>query len=681
MAAHRHWRVTGVLVAGSTLELTDCMLLVGGAVPSPAPTLTAPVAPSSGTLSTLLSSTASDIVSWPVAAVRTPGFALVFDCGVAGTVETPGLRLGAGSSRGTFPRDLIIESSDDGANWDRYQSYVDLSYPGDFALTAFSGNGDPEFASVVLLLSGDGANNSTVFTDSSPLSLTGVVQTTAKISTAIKKYGTASMSFDGTGSGTTGSNVIFTHGDFAFGLQDFTIEGWMYFNSVAGDGGFGSLVTFTESTGLKGVSLWQVGDRLRVRAGRSQVGVLLDSIHPQTLAINTWYYVAVCRASGSLTVYLDGVGATAVDASAINMTNSDFAVGRAHTDSAVSQLNGYIDDLRVTKGLARYTANFTPPIASFPSSTAGTGTLTPTTWNPLTKGSACTLSNGDLTAASLRTGGSAITVQSVITGKFYWEIAFSGREPIIGVASPLSARADYPGASPYEWVYAARYAQKFNNGAATAYTTSESGVVGIALNADTGTIEFFTNGVSMGVAFTAMTGPFYAITGGDVDSSVSTAIANFGQTSFQFTPPVGYLAGFGAVDLGSTLLTDTSTPRAIEFTPTLQLIAGAELDPFTAYPLNTLGYTVYDSENGGTGRVYGTVKEKSTPANVPLNRKVLLMDERSGLVIRGTWSDAVTGAFEFRDIAMGRAYTTISYDHLRNYRAVIADNQLPELQA
>ena len=82
-----------------------------------------------------------------------------------------------------------------------------------------------------------------------------------------------------------------------------------------------------------------------------------------------------------------------------------------------------------------------------------------------------------------------------------------------------------------------------------------------------------------------------------------------------------------------------------------------------------------DAYYGGRGTIAGTVKEKATPSNVPLRRRVVLIDERSRIAIRETWSDAVTGAFEFRNLKQGMKYSTISYDHTNAYRAVIADNQ------
>lgn len=77
---------------------------------------------------------------------------------------------------------------------------------------------------------------------------------------------------------------------------------------------------------------------------------------------------------------------------------------------------------------------------------------------------------------------------------------------------------------------------------------------------------------------------------------------------------------------------------------------------------------------GGNGRVRGTVKEKHTPSNVPVFRRVRLIRERDGLVIRETWSDPTTGAYDFQRIDEAEAYTVLSYDHTHNMQAVANDN-------
>ncbi len=81
---------------------------------------------------------------------------------------------------------------------------------------------------------------------------------------------------------------------------------------------------------------------------------------------------------------------------------------------------------------------------------------------------------------------------------------------------------------------------------------------------------------------------------------------------------------------------------------------------------------------GGFGRITGTVAEKSTPANTPLRRRVVLTDDRSRMAIRETWSDATTGEYTFNGIRPDCRYTVTSFDHSGQYRAVIADNLLPD---
>lgn len=85
-----------------------------------------------------------------------------------------------------------------------------------------------------------------------------------------------------------------------------------------------------------------------------------------------------------------------------------------------------------------------------------------------------------------------------------------------------------------------------------------------------------------------------------------------------------------------------------------------------------------DVQDGGSGRIVGTVKEKATPSNTPLRRKVWLLNYNDGRIVRETWSDELTGAYELTDIDMNRTYTVVSLDHTGQYRAVIADNLSPE---
>ena len=78
----------------------------------------------------------------------------------------------------------------------------------------------------------------------------------------------------------------------------------------------------------------------------------------------------------------------------------------------------------------------------------------------------------------------------------------------------------------------------------------------------------------------------------------------------------------------------------------------------------------------GDHRIAGTVKHlvKGVSADAPLQRRVLLSDQATYVVVRETWSDASTGAYSFDHIDPVPHYLVIAFDHTRQHRAVIADN-------
>lgn len=80
----------------------------------------------------------------------------------------------------------------------------------------------------------------------------------------------------------------------------------------------------------------------------------------------------------------------------------------------------------------------------------------------------------------------------------------------------------------------------------------------------------------------------------------------------------------------------------------------------------------------GNGRVAGTVKEASTPADLPLRRVVRLVNQRDGRIYGETWSDATTGEYVFENIDETQKYFVISHDHTANYNAVVKDGITPE---
>lgn len=85
-----------------------------------------------------------------------------------------------------------------------------------------------------------------------------------------------------------------------------------------------------------------------------------------------------------------------------------------------------------------------------------------------------------------------------------------------------------------------------------------------------------------------------------------------------------------------------------------------------------------DLEDGGFYRVVGTLKIKGPP-NVAVSRRLRLIRDVDGRMVRETWSDAATGAYSFTYVRGDTTYTVLAYDYEHAYRAVVADNLVPEI--
>ena len=161
-------------------------------------------------------------------------------------------------------------------------------------------------------------------------------------STTVTKYGSSSMAFDG-------SDYITINHD-ALGTGDWTIEGWAYFNATSTQYVFDFRNGSTTSPALA----FQDGD---LRYITNAVYRIYSGVTP---SVNTWYHFAVVKYNGTTTLYIDGSSTGTYTDSLDYVGNSTAMIGNYNANSAYG-INGYIEDFRVTRGLARYTANFTPP--------------------------------------------------------------------------------------------------------------------------------------------------------------------------------------------------------------------------------------------------------------------------------------------------------------------------------
>ena len=181
----------------------------------------------------------------------------------------------------------------------------------------------------------------------------------ARVSTSVKKYGTGAMYFDG-----SGDYLTFARTEaFNFSTGDFTVEAWVYptvINSI-----FDAIFSISGTSGN-----WNatgngmvISVAILSMASTATNGVAYSS----SVSANTWSHLAVSRSGSTVRVFINGTTVlTHTNSVAIGgTTNGNPTIG-VFDGGTRYPFTGYIDDLRITKGVARYTANFTPPNEPLP---------------------------------------------------------------------------------------------------------------------------------------------------------------------------------------------------------------------------------------------------------------------------------------------------------------------------
>jgi hypothetical protein len=202
---------------------------------------------------------------------------------------------------------------------------------------------------VSLLLHGDGTSGSTTITDSSPTLKTPTVVANAQISTAQSKFGGSSILCS------IVSSIQYA-GFQALGPSDWTIEFFAY--RTSGDGVRALLDTRNSDSNSQGLLIYLAAANITVFWSGA------NRLAGTTLTLNQWQHVAVTKSGNNVRLFQDG---------ALQATTTQPFDGTSATTRITSVFNigswgfdGYLDEYRITKGVARYTANFTPPTAAFP---------------------------------------------------------------------------------------------------------------------------------------------------------------------------------------------------------------------------------------------------------------------------------------------------------------------------
>jgi len=206
---------------------------------------------------------------------------------------------------------------------------------------------DPNFELNSLLLHFDGVNNSTTFTDSSINNLQFTSFNGARILTGVKRFGTGSGFFNGINAYiATPDNTSLNFNN----IEDFTIEGWIYFSTIKPS------AILTKQNG------WVLYfDNGILHFGIPfVVNAIIGFWTPQ---INTWYYWGVTRQNGTLRLFADNTLLATAAGNFSFSSSQELRIGVSHTQV---YHHGYIDEIRITKGVARYTTpTFLPPSTPF----------------------------------------------------------------------------------------------------------------------------------------------------------------------------------------------------------------------------------------------------------------------------------------------------------------------------
>lgn len=209
---------------------------------------------------------------------------------------------------------------------------------------------DPYYSNVSLLLHADGTSGSTVFTDNSPSPKTITHVGNTNINTTTKKFGTGSILFDGS------NDYLGVAAVSGLGPADFTIEYWVMPTSLYNY--------------IAMVSAWPIGPsgwHCATQAAGQVVFYANGAELARTttaLVVNEWTHVAFVRNAGVLKIYLNGVQSGTTANVTTLWTSSIFDIGAR--DGGAEGFMGYMDDIRITPGVARYTSNFAVPTEAFP---------------------------------------------------------------------------------------------------------------------------------------------------------------------------------------------------------------------------------------------------------------------------------------------------------------------------
>lgn len=223
---------------------------------------------------------------------------------------------------------------------------------------------DPYFDSVVLLAPFSGEDADTSSTDLSNSGHTLTFAGTAALDSDIRKFGFTSLLLDGD------SDYISLASNTDFNFDgDFTMEAWLRLN--AQDNNFSCIFGSNQTSFTTGACFFNAygtsapNNQRKVTFGDHTQSTFLYST--TLLSTDVWYHVAISRTGSTIKLFVDGVEEDSASNSATFAFNTNGSrIGSNGWDGANGYVDGWIENLRITKGVGRYTGTFTPPERAYP---------------------------------------------------------------------------------------------------------------------------------------------------------------------------------------------------------------------------------------------------------------------------------------------------------------------------
>jgi hypothetical protein len=228
---------------------------------------------------------------------------------------------------------------------------------------------DPSFASVSLLLHMEGTGSTFADSSSSPKTITGFFGATQ--STSVPKFGSKSLYLSGTTFG--GAPYLSVPYSSAFDLStgDWTVECWAYPTTLAGALNMFAINNASGQFAQASVIVNDNGSAYCLSQGSGGDWLNTDLTSSGTFSANNWHHVASVRSGTTFRLYVNGVSVLSYTSSSSLNNGSGIStigtrLGVGSEGSGSSTWQGYVDEFRVTKGVARYSGeSFTVPSAAF----------------------------------------------------------------------------------------------------------------------------------------------------------------------------------------------------------------------------------------------------------------------------------------------------------------------------